>query len=30
LLQDPANARRLLHAINEAEAGNLAEHDLGE
>jgi antitoxin YefM len=30
LLQDPANARLLLHAINEADAGNLAEHDLAE
>jgi antitoxin YefM len=30
LLRDSANARRLLHSINEAEAGNLAEHDLEE
>jgi len=29
LLRDPANAERLLRAINDAEAGELAEHDIG-
>lgn len=30
LLSDPANAERLLHAIEEAEAGRLVEHDIEE
>jgi len=30
LLRDPANAERLLHSINEVEAGKLAEHDIEE
>lgn len=30
LLRDPANAQRLLHSIDESEAGKLAEHDLDE
>ncbi len=30
LLRDPANAERLLQSIAKAEAGQLAEHDLGE
>lgn len=30
LLQDPTNAERLLQSIAEAEAAQLAEHDVGE
>ena len=30
LLRDPANAERLLQSVAEAEAGQLAEHDVGE
>jgi antitoxin YefM len=30
LLRDPANAERLLRSIAEAEAAQLAEHDVGE
>jgi antitoxin YefM len=30
LLRDPANAERLLQSIAEAEAAQLAEHDVGE
>jgi antitoxin YefM len=30
LLRDPANAERLLQSIAEAEATQLAEHDVGE
>ena len=30
LLRDPANAERLLQSIAESEAGQLAEHDIGE
>ncbi|MGH7064282.1 MAG: type II toxin-antitoxin system Phd/YefM family antitoxin [Stellaceae bacterium] len=30
LLSDPANAEHLLHAIEEAEAGRLIEHDIEE
>ena len=30
LLEDPANAERLLQSIAEAEAAQLAEHDVGE
>ena len=30
LLRDPANTARLLRSIRQAEAGKLAEHDIGE
>ncbi len=30
LLRDPANAERLLRALEDAEAGQLVEHDIGE